>query len=185
MVETPAQTLVSADDLLLMPDDGWRYELVRGKLIRMSPTSSQSSLVSRRIGSEVDLFVRQNRLGLCGDADWGFRLASDPDIVRAPDIAFVRAERIPPEGIPAGFWPGAPDLAIEVVSPSDRFADVLEKVQAYLDAGTRLVWVVDPAARKAIVFRSEQSPEVVEADGVLSGEEVLPGFTLRLTEVRV
>ena len=176
-------TLMTAEDLFRMPDDGWKYELVRGELIRMSPSGSRSSIVSSRIRNRLGPFVEQRGLGLCGDADWGFRLAFNPDIVRAPDIAFVRAERVPEEGIPVSYWPGAPDLAVEVLSPSDRFAEVLEKVQDYLSAGTRRVWVIDPGARTATIFRPGGIPETVGPDGGLSGEDVVPGFILRLTEV--
>jgi Uma2 family endonuclease len=185
MATDTSRRLVTADELLRMPDDGGRYELVRGVLVRMSPTSSRSSLVSRATGTRVDRYVREHGLGICGDADWGFLLSSNPDIVRAPDVGVVVAARVPADGIPPGYWPGAPDLAIEVISPSDRFADVLEKVQEYLVAGTRLVWVLDPEARKAIVFRPGQPPETVGADGELSGADVLPGFVLRLAEVWV
>ncbi len=185
MPDTSAATLMTAEDLLKLPDDGRRYELVRGKLIRMSPSGSRSSIVSGRISNRVGPFVEQHRLGFCGDSDWGFILASNPDVVRAPDVGFVRADRIPPEGIPEGFWPGAPDLAVDVLSSSDRFSDVLEKVQEYLAAGTRLIWVVDPDARRATVFRPAPAPVTVGADSELSGEDVLPGFVLKLAEVWV
>lgn len=185
MRERARATTITADDLLRLPNDGWRYELVRGELVRMSPTSSRSSLVSSNIHNLVASFVKRKRLGLCGDSDWGFVLATNPDIVRAPDVGVVLAARIPAEGIPPGYWPGAPDFAVEVISPSDRFADVLEKVEEYLAHGTRLVWVIDPEARKAIVFRPGQPPETVGAKGTLSGEDVLPGFTLRLAAIWV
>ena len=185
MVEMPSPGLMTAEELFRLPDDGFRYELVRGRLMRIDPSGSRSSRVSRRIGTLLDTFITSNQLGICGDADWGFKLASDPDIVSAPDVAFVRADRIPAGGVPPGFWPGAPDLAIEVVSPSDRIADVVEKVQEYLAFGARLVWVVDPEAHKAIVFRRDAPPEVVGPDGELHGEDVVPGFVLRLAEVWV
>src|SRR5688572_26184421 len=140
MVDAASSRPISADELFQMPDDGNRYELVRGRLVRVDPAGSKSSIVTRRIGTVIDVFIMRDELGICGAADWGFKLASDPDIVRAPDVAFVRAEHIPPGGIPAGFWPGAPDLAVEVISPSDSMVDLLEKVQEYLAAGTRLVW---------------------------------------------
>jgi Uma2 family endonuclease len=178
-------TLTTADELLHMPDDGWKYELDRGELIRMSPSGSRSSRVSRKTGSKLDAFVDEHHLGVCGDTDWGFRLASNPDIVRAPDVGFVRAERIPADGLPEGFWPGAPDLAIEVLSPSDRLADLLVKVQEYLAAGTSLVWVIDPETRRAFIFRPGQEPEIVNSDGELSGEDTVPGFVLRLSDVWV
>jgi Uma2 family endonuclease len=185
MQSNQSPTLMTADELLHMPDDGWKYELDRGELIRMRPSGSRSSRVSRKVGSKLDAFVDEHNLGVCGDADWGFRLASNPDIVRAPDIGFVRAARIPVEGLPDGFWPGAPDLAIEVLSPSDRLADLLVKVQELLAAGTRLVWVLDPETRRAFIFRPGQEPQIVNSDGELSGEDVVPGFVLRLADVWV
>src|SRR5688500_4732589 len=117
--------LMTAEDLLNLPDDGRQHELVRGQLITMSATSSRPAMIAAEIGGEIRNFVRQHNLGRVGGADWGFRLQSDPDTVRAPDYAFVRAERIPPEGMPPGFWPGAPDLALEVITPSDRFGAVM------------------------------------------------------------
>lgn len=185
MVDVAPQRLITADDLFLMPDDGNRYELVRGRLIRVDPAGSRSSIVTGRVSRRIGGFVETSGLGFTGDADWGFKLATDPDIVRAPDVAFVRTERIPAEGIPRGFWPGPPDLAVEVISPSDSMVDLLEKVGEYLTAGTRLVWVIDPNARKAIVFHTDRPLSAVGADGELGGEVVLPGFMLSLSEVWV
>ena len=185
MVEMPSPGLMTAEELFRLPDDGFRYELVRGRLVRMDTSGSRSSVITGRISRRLGSFVEAHALGLTGDADWRFKLASDPDIVRAPDVAFVRADGIPTTGVPPGFWPGAPDLAIEVVSPSDRIADVVEKVQEYLAFGARLVWVVDPEARKAIIFRRDAPPEVVGPDGELHGEDVVPGFVLRLADIWV
>src|SRR5262245_21265833 len=95
-------TLITAEDLLNLPDDGRQHELVRGKLVTMSATSSRPAIVATRIGLEIGLFVRQNRLGEVAGADWSFLLQRDPDTVRAPDFAYVRAERIPPEGVLPG-----------------------------------------------------------------------------------
>jgi Uma2 family endonuclease len=185
MAGSTTTTLMTADDLLQMPDDGRQHELVRGRLVTMSATSSRPAIVATRIGLEVGLFVRQHHLGEVAGADWGFRLQSDPDTVRAPDFAFVRAERIPPEGVPPGFWPGAPDLALEVISPSDRFGAVMEKVDEYLDAGTRMVVVVDPEKRITRVFRPDRPMRVLGPDDELDGDDVLPGFTLPLSQVWV
>jgi Uma2 family endonuclease len=184
MVSSPT-TLMTADDLLNLPDDGQQHELVKGKLVTMSATSSRPAMVAAEIGGEIRNYVREHRLGRVGGADWGFRLQSDPDTVRAPDYAFVRAERIPPEGVPPGFWPGAPDLALEVISPSDRFGAVMEKVEEYLSAGARMVIVVDPEARITRVFRPDRPTRVLGPDGTLDGEDVLPGFTLPLSQVWV
>lgn len=177
--------LMTADDLLNLPDDGRQHELVNGRLITMSATSSRPAMLAAEIGLEIGLFVRQHKLGRVGGADWGFRLRENPDTVRAPDFAFVRAERIPTEGVPPGFWPGAPDLAVEVISPSDRFTDVMDKVDEYLAAETRMVVVVDPESRVTRVFRPGQPPRVLAPDGVLDGDDVLPGFRLELAGVWV
>ncbi len=153
----------------------------------MGGTSARPAVIAMRIAIRVGGFIEQHGLGICGGADFGFLLASDPDTVRVPDFGFVRTERVPAGGIPAsGFWPGAPDLAVEVFSPSNRFTNVLEKVYEYLDAGTRLVWVIEPEARKAMVFRPGGAPPAtVGEDGALDGEDVLPGFTLPLAQIWV
>jgi Uma2 family endonuclease len=186
MTTTAAERLMTADDLMRMPDDGFhKYELDRGRLITMSPAFSKPSMVAANVLTEVNAFVRSRKLGRCGGADWGFKLAADPDTVRAPDVGFVRAERIPPEGIARSYWPGPPDLAVEVRSASDRTSDVLKKVAEYLEAGTRLVWVLDPERRAALVFRPDGTVTVHGEDGVIDGEDVLPGFALPLADVWV
>ncbi len=175
--------LMTAEDLLKLPDDGKHYELVRGMLICMSPSSIRPSSISGRVMVRVGSFVDQHHLGEYGTAEGGFKLASNPDTVRAPDVWFIRAERIPPDGLPEGFFPGAPDLAVEVLSPSDRPLEVMEKVRDYLDAGTRLVWVIDPEPGASAVFRADGSVTFLSDDGVLDGEDVLPGFSLPLRDV--
>jgi Uma2 family endonuclease len=141
-------------------------------------------MVAAEIGAEIGLFASRHSLGFVGTG-WGFQLQSDPDTVRAPDWAFVRADRIPGEGVPPGFWPGPPDLAVEVISPLDRFTDVMDKVDEYIDVGTRMVVVVDPESRITRVFRPGQPTRVLGPDGVLDGEDVLPGFRLELSGVWV
>lgn len=147
MANAPAEPLLTADELLALPDDGCHYELVQGRLIAMSPSFSKPAIVGGNILAEIRAFVKQHRPGICGGADWGFLLATEPDTVRAPDCVFVWAARVPATGVPDGFWPGAPDLAVAVLSPSKRPGELLAKVEDYLAAGTRLVWLVDPDAR--------------------------------------
>ena len=185
MTNLPAERLLTAADLMRLPDDGYRYELEGGRLIRMPPGGPLASIVAATILTLLNQFVRLHRLGVVGGADFGMILARDPDTVRAPDVAFYRADRLPPGGIPVTYWELAPDLAVEVLSPSDRRSKVLRKVSEYLDAGTPLVWVVDPRRRTAVVYRPEGEPTILGADGVLDGEDVLPGFTLTLAEVWV
>jgi Uma2 family endonuclease len=119
--------------------------------------------------------VAAHRLGRVVAAETGFLLATDPDTVRAADVAFVRRERLPdPE--PLGYAALAPDLVVEVVSPGDRAGETLTKVGAWLTAGTRLVWVVDPARRLARVYRQDGSEALLDEGQSLDGEDVIPGF---------
>jgi|SRR5215212_6650155 len=183
MATAPAPRLLTADELAAMPDNGHVYELSRGMLVCMSPTSYSPGRVGGRLMLKIFAFVDDHNLGDYGSAETGFRLRSDPDTVRAPDAWFVRAERIPAGEEIVGFFPGPPDLAVEILSPSDRFNDVMAKVRDYLDADTPLVWALDPASRMTAIFRPGQPVRFLDADGVLDGEDVLPGFTLPLGEI--
>ena len=183
MADAPATGLMTAEKLLCLPDDGWQYELVQGKLIRMAPSSSRPAIVATRISTRVGVFVAGNALGVVGGADWGFRLTSDPDTVRAPDVAFVRAERLPPPAEREGTLRLVPDLAVEVVSPSDRMTEVREKVREYLEAGVRLVWVVDPRRETVTIFAADGTERVLRAGDTLDGGDVLPDFRLPVADI--
>ena len=170
------RALITAEELFDSADEGHRYELVRGELVRMNPTGGRHAAVAVRIARLLDEHVEAHDLGVCGTAEPGFILQRTPDVVRAPDVSFVARSRIPEAGIPAAYWPCAPDLAVEVVSPSDRLADVHGKIAEYFAAGTRLVWLVEPAARVVYVYRSQHDVQVLGDDGELIGGDVLPGF---------
>ena len=167
---------MTAEELFELPDGGGRCELVKGEIIRMTPTGAEHGVVTARIGHLVQDYANKHDLGLCCGAETGFILQRDPDVVRAPDAAFVANGRIPHTGVPAGYWPFAPDLAVEVVSPSDRLADVHVKIAEYFAAGTRLVWLVEPETRMVHVYRSQQQVEVLGTEDDLEGGDVLPGF---------
>ncbi len=113
----------------------------------------------------------------------GFLLASQPDTVRGPDISFAAAERVPSEGLPEGFFPGAPDLAVEIVSPGDTDVEVQDKVMDYLTHGTRRVWVVRPRQQTVTVHRPDGTARLLQGKDVLDGEDVVPGFTFLLQEL--
>jgi Uma2 family endonuclease len=178
-------TLVTADELFMMPDDGFRYELIEGELRRMPPAGSEHGAISINIALVVGQFVKAHNLGVVFGAETGFKIASDPDTVRAPDLAFVRRERIPDSGIPQGYWPGAPDLAVEVVSPSDTYTEVEEKVSDWLNAGARLVLVLNPRRRTVAVYTSPTDVARLTESDTLNGGDVLPGFTCRVAELFV
>jgi len=126
--------------------------------------------------------VREHDLGLVVAAETGFTLARDPDTVRAPDVGFVSRERVP-DPLPKGYAEFAPDLAVEVLSPDDRPGEVLAKVADWLNAGSRLVWVVDPDQRLVRVYRADGSESLLGAHDLLVGEEVLPGFACPVADV--
>lgn len=164
-----------------MPEDE-RCELVRGELATMTPSGFTHGEVALALGGALRDYAREHSLGRVVGTDAGFVLSSEPDTVRAPDIAFVRASRLPAEPI-TGYFPGAPDLAVEIASPSESATDLDAKVQDYLRAGTRMVWVIHPALRSARVWRAGGETTWVEPDGTLEGGEVLPGLALPLAEV--
>lgn len=172
----------TADELLRLPDNGFRYELVRGELRRMSPAGFRHGEVALRLGSSLSQHVRAHGLGRALAAETGFLLASNPDTVRAPDVAFVREARVPSGCTPSGFWPGTPDLAAEVVSPGDSWSEVREKVRDWLDAGCAMVLVLDPRERSVTVFR-DGDVRILLGHDVLEGGEVVPGWTVPVREL--
>lgn len=174
--------LLTADDLLRMPDDDFRYELIDGELCTMAPAGSQHGRVVLNVTTPLHRFVRENDLGVVFAAETGFKLRADPDTVRAPDAAFVAKQRFAQVGDVSGYWPGAPDLAIEVLSPGDRFSEVEEKIFDWLDAGTRLVIVLDPRKRTATAYRSRASIRVHTDAEMLDASDVVPGWLLRVAE---
>ncbi|HET7091162.1 MAG TPA: Uma2 family endonuclease [Anaerolineae bacterium] len=176
-------TLLKAEDLLNMPEDGYRYELVEGELVRMTPTGGQHGTVAGRLHTFLGHFVLTNQLGEVLAAETGYKLASDPDTVRAPDVSFIAKGRLPAGQAPEGYLPFAPDLAVEVVSPSDTSQDVQAKVSEYLSAGTRLVWVMYPKTRNVVEYRPGGEARVLSEEDFLDGGDVVPGFRCRIRDL--
>jgi Uma2 family endonuclease len=171
----------TANRLLELPTGmGKRYELVAGELRIMSPSGWKHGSVVGRLHTILGAFVVAHDLGEIFGAETGFRLARDPDTVRAPDIAFIAKEHLPAEEPSEAFWPGAPDLAVEVLSPGDRTGEVDEKIDAWLAAGCRAVWVVDPKRRTVTVYESRTNVRVAAAGDALIGEPIVPGFTCQV-----
>lgn len=167
-------------DLLDMPRDGQKHELVDGE-IRMSPGGGEHSHVSLGLAARLLAFVKERRLGHVFESSMGFRLPGGN--IRSPDVSFVAAGRFPEERVPREFAELAPDLAVEVVSPGDRRRHVLDKVGEYLDAGTSVVWILDPSRRGATVYRSASDVRELGPDGELDGEEVVPGFRVPVRDL--
>ncbi len=141
----------------------------------MTPAGFRHGRIACAVAALLREFVERHQLGVVTGAETGFFLTRDPDTVRAPDVAFVSADRIP-ETEPVGFFPGAPDLAVEILSPNDAAGNVLAKVQDWLNAECRTVWVVDPQTRTATVYRTRREIAVLTEAETLDGAPVLPNF---------
>ena len=173
---TIVEHIATAADLERLPDDGFRYELVRGEVRKMTPAGNEHGKIAMSVAWRLAQHVEAHGLGAVYAAETGFRLASDPDTVRAPDAAFVCQARLDAVGAVAGYWPGAPDLVVEVVSPGDRYGEVAEKVADWLAAGTQMVVVVEPQQRTVAVHRTSDAVDVLREGDVLEGGEVVPGW---------
>ena len=174
---------ITADEVFRLPDDGYRYELVKGELRKMTSAGFGHGAIVVNLTAPLGQHVKSHGLGVVSGAETGFRLASDPDTVRAPDAAFVRRERIPASGLPIGFWPGAPDLAVEVLSPSDTVSEMDEKVSAWLSAGAAAVWVVNPLRRTVAIHRAGAAARILSEAETLDAGDVVPGFRLPIGEL--
>lgn len=175
--------LYTADDLLTMEGDAFGYELIRGELREVSPAGAGPSMIAGRMYVHVFAFVAPRNLGYLTGADGGFILARDPLTIVAPDVGFIRRDRVPADFGFDHFFPVPPDLAVEVLSPSNRPRQVAEKIEVYLEAGVRLLWVVDPRRRTVTIHRPDREPRVVDVNSELDGEDVLPGFRLAVAEL--
>ena len=173
--------LLTIEEFERLPDDGWRMELVRGQVVREPPGGFEHGDVAFEIGLLLRSFVKEHGLGKVVGTDSGFVLFDEPPTVRAPDVAFVREDRLDFDR--TRFAPLAPDLAVEVLSPSNTMSEIHDKVLDYLDAGSLLVWVVDPQSRTVTVYRSREEIRLIAADGEIDGADVLPGFRCQVTEL--
>lgn len=178
----PQDGVLTVDELLALPDDGWVYELVDGRLVRMSPGGVEASSLAMRLGAQLTIFVEERGLGVVTGTDGGFVLGEGT--VLAPDVAFVSTARVLPRSSPdfEKAWPVAPDLVVEVASPNQHRPELAAKVQRYLAAGVRLVWLVWPRRRLVDVWHPGdlQPSETLGIGDALDGLDILPGFSYSL-----
>ena len=174
--------LVTAEQLESIEIPGKWTELVRGRLIVREPPGTYHGKISATVLVLIAAFARPRALGDVFGQDTGFKIESNPDTVRAPDVAFLNKERGARVGR-RGYSAVAPNLAVEVLSPDDRPAEVLEKVAAWLAAGVELAWVVDPNRLEVRVYRADGTITVLTSNETLSGETVLPGFSCAVAEI--
>lgn len=173
------RTTITDDDLLRLPKDGRKYELVDGELRVMSPAGWRHEELVMRLGARLTAFVEENRLGRVLGSNALYALPSGNR--RGPDVSFIAAGRLSPDSPP--FPRLAPDLAVEILSLGDRPREVLDKVGEYLQSGVRLVWVIDPTGRKAVVHRSLSAVREIGEGDDLEGEDVIPAFRCSLAEI--
>ena len=173
---------MTAEELERLDIPGKVTELIRGHLIVREPRGTSHGRIAATLCMLLGNFVRRENLGAVFAQDTGFKIESDPDTVRAPDVAYLSTGRLGAVGR-RGYAAVAPDLAAEVVSPDDRASELLSKVAAWLRAGSRLVWVVDPDREEVRVYRPDGSVRIVPGDGSLDGEDVLPGFACSVREI--
>ena len=171
---------ITVEAFAAMPLEG-RWELIDGELVEVSPSAGPSSRFGGRIYARIQAHVEPTGLGLAYPADAGFILFNDRAIVRSPDAAFVRHERLPVE--PNSFVPVAPDFAAEVLSPTDRQADALAKVAMYLQAGVQLVWLVDPDSGTVAVFRPDEPIQTFGMKDTLDFGELIPDLQIPVAAI--
>jgi Uma2 family endonuclease len=180
--------LITADELPVMPHrdehgNDCRLELIRGELKVMSPTKLPHGIICAGVAAELSGFVRERDLGIVVGAETGFIVERNPDTVLGVDAAFISHERLATIEDPDRFAPFAPDLAVEVMSPSNTAREMEEKTALYFGAGARAVWVFNPKKRTASVYTSPSDVRVYGEQDTLDGGEVLPGFKLDLSKL--
>ena len=174
---------MTADELLMMPGDGYRYELVKGQLLKMAPTGYEHGVRTVELTTILHSFIKAHDLGVVCAAETGFLLTQNPDTVRAPDIAFISRQRVQQAGRVKSYWLGPPDLAVEVTSPGDTVREVENKVAEWLEAGTRMVWVVSSKFRMVTSYTSLTDVRTFTEKDILDGGDVVPGFKINVGEI--
>jgi Uma2 family endonuclease len=175
--------LMTAEELLRLPDSPYRHELVKGELITMTLPGEEHGAVIMNLAIPLGYYVKSNDLGVMYGAETGFQIERNPDTVLGPDIAFVRKDRVKKTGISKGYRFGAPELVVEVISPSDSMKKVEQKVQRWLSAGARIVWAVDLKTRTVKVYEGSDAVTVLGEADQLTGGTVVPGFRMPVAEV--
>lgn len=176
------QQLMTAEDLWQLPDTGMRHELIDGELVEIMPPGGVHGAIAVILSTLLRVWAKQQRRGYIG-VEAGYILKRNPDKVRGPDVSYVRAESIPASGVPEGFWTIAPDLAIEVVSPTETAEEIREKVRDFLVAGTSIVWVVYPRSREVIVHLPNGTAQTYDENAVLTSPTILPNFSCTVAEL--
>lgn len=169
-------------EFMALPDDGNRYEIVNGELVIMANSGMEHGNIGAFLGGAIELHVRSHKLGVTCDSSTAFKMKSGNK--RSPDISFVAKERLQGrKRLPKGFFEGAPDLAVEIISPSNTFEEIHNKLVEYFDSGCRLAWVIHPDEQSALIYRQPQPDRLLKISDNLEGEEIIPGFTMPMVDL--
>lgn len=181
MTIAPNPKVWTDEEFMALPEDG-RYELVNGELVNMGNSGMEHGEIGSFLGGSLSLYVRSNKLGRVCDSSTAFTLKSGNR--RSPDVSFVAKERL--QGIrrlPRGYFQGSPDLAVEILSPSNTVEEIHDKIVEYFESETRLVWVIHPDEQYVLVYHSPSPDRLLRLNDVLDGEAVIPGFSLAIAEL--
>lgn len=179
----PEKKVWTDEAFMALPDDGHRYEIVNGELVDMGNSGALHGYVCSLLLAALMNYILPKKLGVILDSSTAFKMKNDNK--RSPDIAFFAKERLQGmEELPSGFLEGAPDLAVEVLSPGNTVEEIDEKIAEYFENGSRLVWVISPNQHYVLVYRSAQEPDrLLKSIDFLDGEDVIPGFTLAVADL--
>jgi Uma2 family endonuclease len=172
---------VTGEELFAMGNIG-PCELVEGEIIKMSPTGEKHGIIEFNLGGELRALVRRHQLGRVSGGEVGIYTRRHPDSVRGAEIVFISNERLAQRGV-TGFMDVAPDLVVEIMSPDDRWNEVMRKLEEYLGIGVRLVWIVDPETESVFAYRSMTDVRRFEKNETLTADDVLPGFAVPVEEL--
>jgi Uma2 family endonuclease len=181
-VAAPPKTLLTAEEYVSLPDDGRRTELFRGQVVEIPMPPAKHGFYCMNLGRHVGNFVKDNDLGRVASNDLWVKTERGPDTVRGADIAYWSYDRLPRGAVPDGLIPTAPELVIEVRSPSERWNKVFRKVGEYLEAGVQVVCILDPRSETLIVYRMDELAQTLTVDDELTLPDVLPGFRIKVGE---
>ena len=182
-MSTTSTALMTAEELMQLPEDGFRYELINGELEKMPPPGHPHGRIAFRLSVLLGQFVLDQALGEGFTNDTGFQLTSNPDTVLAPDFAFVTSERFAEGRNKEGYWPGPPNLAVEVLSPHERPGKVRKKISQWFGFGVQQVWIVDPKQLTVTVYRSESDTTTFSGSDYLEAQDLFPGFRITLNQI--
>jgi len=174
---------MTAEEFMNLPDDDLRHELINGEVITMPLPKAPHGRAAMRLGVPLGQFILDHDLGEPFLSEVGYQLTKDPDTVLGPDLSFISKQRLEEVGQVEGYWQGAPDLAVEVLSPGDRRGKVSKKISQWLGVGAKQVWIVDPKHSTITVYRSESDTTMFSGSDYLESHDLFPGFRLSLDRI--